>query len=1055
MPRKFPKIFYFLVCFLLIFEQSGFAQVAGELNIAGHLSALHNALTVEKFRPLHLRYLSYDSLNNNFKLLLDKGDFIKGLSPQGIVPDKELRDETKTLLNFFFIGISLPNDSFWVNLRPDSPDNIIDSYLAQTDAGKILLEADLQLKKDTANFTSPRTPEGKEYWNKLYQKAGELFGSENITIPTLTRPWIVPNEIIIRESTDNAYIYKATLKVMLEQDYLKDSTTYNFADARLKQLNEYSSQLIRETIIPKLTKDVNTAKRYAPLRQVYYSLILAQWFKQKFYGQGGMYSRLIDKRNLTGLTSKEDWSKTTYFQAYQKSFQAGEYNIKEQVYSLGAQTIRNYMSGGIALGEISKTIARSAITSSKPMPRADYLLGVSTLNAGQDKPFEVAISSAPFAAGSASSPAEGKTTSAPNASSAVSSFVDKVNKELLENPQYPMRIVEISNFEYGLRDPNAEGLGLHGTDLTKLTNILEKGLGVDQEAKAVFLGINQKGEPFTRNEAYLSFGNVDSPGKVILFFDVTNVPALSKWDSGKRIAVDIERINKETAIGIIANIEDKEEIKNIVGSRRVPIYFFEPRFPRLKGLSSAELHDIIGKVDKIEQENYDLSLKVGSTKEQKRIEEERRERMRALLEQMSPEQLDEFRKDRFAEETASSAVNLLEQSFNAQNRRVIQFEINPFSPAAVDGTLKNQLLEAANSGRVIKLSLNKLSSGADKFNQAMSVFNLLETILSEELFTKLNVTPYDLKNAVRELLMNAFWHGNKLDFSLPIYLYFDFVNQKIEIYDLAVLPSQAWELAKVEAEKAGIGGKGSGLASLKQLGWSYILGPVKALNSDRQIGNKAVAYGSPKGGASSAIGQIDDVFNKYGGKIIHLDALVEEIGLSQEEVVARINWINRNDDHPLSIRPAGSGNMHIFLKRLVEPAPAASSPVTDKGGIDFRALPAVVRPMPIFRGQSPSGTVPVMSLAELNNEWLQIENMLNAGIAPSSDRIKGYLQSCCSKQDFNQDVDKVLSCIAGILRLEEEWGVSTDLSLKEILMLLESDKPDNELRIALARGVLL
>jgi hypothetical protein len=343
MKNKFPKIIYLLVCFLLIFEQSGFTQVAGQLDISGYFTGLRNVLIQDRFRPLHLRYLSYDNLSNNFNILLDQGDF---KPPQ----TQELKNLTKELLNYFFIGISLPNDSFWVNLRPDSPDNIIDSYLAQTDLGKVLLEADLQLKKDTANFTSPQTPEGKDYWKKLYQKANELFGGENITIPTLTRPWIVPGEIIIRQTQENAYVYKATLKVMLEQDYLKDSTTYNFTDERLKQLNEYASELIRKTIIPKLTKDVNTAKRYASLRQVYYSLILAQWFKQKFYGKSGLYSQLINKKNLNGLTSKESWSKETYFQAYQKSFREGEYNIKEQVYALQGQTIRNYMSGGITIG---------------------------------------------------------------------------------------------------------------------------------------------------------------------------------------------------------------------------------------------------------------------------------------------------------------------------------------------------------------------------------------------------------------------------------------------------------------------------------------------------------------------------------------------------------------------------------------------------------------------------------------------------------------------------------------------------------------------------------
>ncbi|MDO8662854.1 MAG: transglutaminase domain-containing protein [Candidatus Omnitrophota bacterium] len=434
--RKFPKFIYFLVCFLLIFEQSGFAQVAGELDISGHLALFRNSLIPDKFRPLHLRSLQYLPENNSFKLLLDKGDQLpqknsrghfptsaegdtfrqsygeatqRKVSPSGpkeSVPldETKLKDETKVLLNYFFIGLTLPNSSFWVNLRPDAEDNIIDDYLAKTDVGKILLEADLQLKKDTAKFTSPETPEGKLYWDKLYQKAGELLGNENITIPTLTRPWIVPGEIIIRETAGeasalserkrvevppSAYIYKATLKVMLESDYLSSKSRghfpsglsgnslkesvpyaqYQFKDDRLKQLNEYSSQLIRELIIPKLTKDINTSKRYAPLRQVYYSLILAQWFKARHATAAGdtfprhqglspqgtvpdAASALINSRNLTNLISQQPWSKTTYFQAYQKSFKDGEYNIQQPAYTPTGQVIRSYFSGGLSLGGI-------------------------------------------------------------------------------------------------------------------------------------------------------------------------------------------------------------------------------------------------------------------------------------------------------------------------------------------------------------------------------------------------------------------------------------------------------------------------------------------------------------------------------------------------------------------------------------------------------------------------------------------------------------------------------------------------------------------------------
>jgi len=260
------------------------------------------------------------------------------------------------------VGLSLPNDDFWVNLRPDSPDEMINADLARTDVGRILLEADVQLKKDTAAATSPKTPAGKAYWDKLYQKAESLYGSENITIPTLTRPWIVPDEIIVREAQGSAYIYKATLKVMLEQDYLKNSSAYNFTDERAKELNEYSSQIIRETITPKLTKEINSSKRYAGLRQVYYSLILAQWFKQKYgngigKGAGGgrdnQYISRIDSKDLTDLTSKTSWDKDTYFKAYQKSFKDGEYNIKDNRNTVYGQTIRSYFSGGISFGSDS------------------------------------------------------------------------------------------------------------------------------------------------------------------------------------------------------------------------------------------------------------------------------------------------------------------------------------------------------------------------------------------------------------------------------------------------------------------------------------------------------------------------------------------------------------------------------------------------------------------------------------------------------------------------------------------------------------------------------
>ena len=371
------KIINLILILGLLFQQTGFSYAAGELNIANYLSQARSAIvTPDQFRPPQLRFISYDTKSNDFKLFLDSPapELLNSQNPLNS-PTPKLNDSTQELFNYFLTGLALPNDTFWVNLRPDAPDNIIDPLLEKTEIGKIFLEADLQLKKDTASYTSPQNPQGRQYWDKLYKKAGELFGSENITIPTITRPWIVPNEVIVRETEDSAYIYKATLKVMLEEDYLKNyqqsnpnhqplTSNYSFSGPRMKELNQYSTQLIKETIIPQLTKEVNSSKRYAKLRQVYYSLVLSRWFKQKYSrgsavsgpqsaGQDTSYVKLINSRDLTNLASHEPCDKQAYFQAYQKSFKDGEYNLQETLPTPIGQSIRSYVSGGIVASPIT------------------------------------------------------------------------------------------------------------------------------------------------------------------------------------------------------------------------------------------------------------------------------------------------------------------------------------------------------------------------------------------------------------------------------------------------------------------------------------------------------------------------------------------------------------------------------------------------------------------------------------------------------------------------------------------------------------------------------
>jgi hypothetical protein len=52
MNKKLIKIIALVICLTLAFEQSGFAQIAGQLDISGYMAQLRNTLTQEKFRQI-------------------------------------------------------------------------------------------------------------------------------------------------------------------------------------------------------------------------------------------------------------------------------------------------------------------------------------------------------------------------------------------------------------------------------------------------------------------------------------------------------------------------------------------------------------------------------------------------------------------------------------------------------------------------------------------------------------------------------------------------------------------------------------------------------------------------------------------------------------------------------------------------------------------------------------------------------------------------------------------------------------------------------------------
>ena len=81
---------------------------------------------------------------------------------------------------------------------------------------------------------------------------------------------------------------------------------------------------------------------------------------------------------------------------------------------------------------------------------------------------------------------------------------------------------------------------------------------------------------------------------------------------------------------------------------------------------------------------------------------------------------------------------------------------------------------------------------------------------------------------------------------------------------------------------------------------------------------------------------------------------------------------------------------------------------------------------------------------DVSRELGDIQRMVNAGISPSGERIKEYVQA--SSVQGNLDIDKVISCISDILRLEEERCCATESQLRDILVVLESARSSQELK---------
>ncbi len=277
----------------------------------------------------------------------------------------DIQSESTKLIKYFLAGLTIPEGDLWVNLSPYEKERITPQALGQTELGRDLLAQDYILKQLTASLIYPERDLGKEFWSRVYQQAKERFGTANVPVNTFNKVWILPDEAQVFENKGAVYVTKSTLKVMLDEDYLAmnkhnvgvgSKPTHMRAGLPAGQAglepaptdsNYIGSKIIRDIVIPEITKEINTGKNFAPLRQIYSSLILAKWFKETI--QNGLLDSLYTNKSKTsGINLLDPSIKQKIYERYLQAYKKGVFNyIKEDKAPTGQTTPRKYFSGGL------------------------------------------------------------------------------------------------------------------------------------------------------------------------------------------------------------------------------------------------------------------------------------------------------------------------------------------------------------------------------------------------------------------------------------------------------------------------------------------------------------------------------------------------------------------------------------------------------------------------------------------------------------------------------------------------------------------------------------
>ena len=267
-------------------------------------------------------------------------DFI--IDPAG--HDDVSMDERAKLIRYFMAALTVPDDKLWVNLSPYEGERIIEDALAETEIGEVFLEQDYLLKQLSASLTHPDTELGEKYWSQTQ-------GAQN---NDFSKIWIIPDTISVYDKDKLVLVTNLTFKVETEKDYFAKSKNPEFfrqdkqdyVDSGSGENPDNPVNLVKENLLSVIEKDVNEGKNFAPLRQMIYSIVLAQWFKRKF--ARSLYAFYFDAEKTAGVDVNDPAIRQQVFEHYVESFSKGAYDVTKKERNQGRLIKRRYFSGGLS-----------------------------------------------------------------------------------------------------------------------------------------------------------------------------------------------------------------------------------------------------------------------------------------------------------------------------------------------------------------------------------------------------------------------------------------------------------------------------------------------------------------------------------------------------------------------------------------------------------------------------------------------------------------------------------------------------------------------------------